>query len=41
VFGARAEFARGLREDPTVTKALALLRGVGSPRALLERVAVR
>ena len=37
VFGARAEFARTLREDATMTKALALLKGAGSPKALVER----
>jgi carboxyl-terminal processing protease len=37
VFGTRAEFARSLREDPTVTKALALLDGVQTPKTLLER----
>jgi carboxyl-terminal processing protease len=37
VFGPRAEAARGLREDPTLTKALELLRGVTTPAALLER----
>jgi carboxyl-terminal processing protease len=41
VFGARAEFSRSLREDPTVTRALELLRGVQSPKALLQRVATR
>ena len=38
VFGARAEFARSLRNDPTLTKALSLLQGVDSPAALLARV---
>ena len=37
VFGPRAEFARNLREDPTLAKAIELLQGVDSPRALLER----
>jgi carboxyl-terminal processing protease len=37
VFGQRAEFARGLRQDPTLAKALELLQGVDTPRALLER----
>jgi hypothetical protein len=37
VFGPRAEAARGLREDPALTKALELLRGVTTPAALLER----
>jgi len=38
VFGARAEFARTLRNDPTLTKALSLLQGVDSPAGLLARV---
>lgn len=38
VFGPRAEAARGLREDPTLSKALELLQGVDTPKALLERV---
>jgi carboxyl-terminal processing protease len=37
VFGPRAEFVRGLREDPTLAKALDLLQGVESPKALLAR----
>jgi carboxyl-terminal processing protease len=37
VFGPRAEFARGLREDPALAKAIALLQGVTSQAALLER----
>jgi carboxyl-terminal processing protease len=37
VFGQRAEFARGLRQDPTLAKALELLQGVDTPRALLDR----
>ena len=37
VFGPRAEAARSLREDPTLNKALELLQGVDSPKALLER----
>jgi carboxyl-terminal processing protease len=37
VFGPRAEFARGLREDPTLARAVVLLQGVDSPRVLLER----
>ena len=37
VFGARAEFARMLREDATMTKTLALLKGAKSPKALVER----
>jgi carboxyl-terminal processing protease len=36
-FGPRAEFARGLREDPTLAKALALLEGVGTQQELLAR----
>jgi len=38
VFGARAESARTLRNDPTLTKALSLLQGVDSPAGLLARV---
>ena len=37
VFGTRAEFSRALREDPTMTRALTLLRGVQSPKELLGR----
>jgi carboxyl-terminal processing protease len=37
VFGTGAEFARSLREDAAVIKALDLLAGVESPKALLER----
>ncbi|MDQ6635849.1 MAG: S41 family peptidase, partial [Gemmatimonadota bacterium] len=37
VFGQRAEFARGLRRDSTLAKALELLQGVSTPRALLDR----
>lgn len=37
VFGNRAEFDRTLREDPVVTRAVALLRGVHTPRELLDR----
>jgi hypothetical protein len=37
VFGQRAEFARGLRQDSTLAKALDLLQGVSTPRALLDR----
>ncbi|HET7188973.1 MAG TPA: hypothetical protein VFI52_12505, partial [Gemmatimonadaceae bacterium] len=37
VFGPRAEAARSLREDPTLMKALELLQGVDSPKALLEK----
>lgn len=37
VFGPRAEAVRSLREDPTLAKALELLQGVDSPRALLEK----
>lgn len=36
-FGSRAEFMRGLRDDRALTKAVALLDGVTSPKALLER----
>ena len=35
--GNRAEFLRGLRDDPTLTKAVALLDGVPSPKALIAR----
>ena len=38
VFGPRAEASRRLGEDPAVAKAVALLHGVRSPRALIERV---
>ena len=38
VFGARAQFERSLRADPTLTKALSLLQGVDTPAALLARV---
>jgi carboxyl-terminal processing protease len=37
VFGQRAEYARNLRQDATLAKALELLQGVETPRALLER----
>ena len=37
VFGPRAEFARNLREDPTLARALALLEGVDTPQALLAQ----
>jgi len=37
VFGSRAEFERSLRNDPTLAKALLLLRGADSPAALLAR----
>jgi carboxyl-terminal processing protease len=37
VFGPRAEFARGLRQDSTLAKALELLQGVDTPKALVER----
>ena len=37
VFGPRAEVARSLRDDPTLTKAIELLQGVQSPAALLVR----
>jgi carboxyl-terminal processing protease len=36
-FGNRTEFLRGLRDDPALTKALALLDGVPSPKALIAR----
>ena len=41
VFGPRAEFTRGLREDPVLVKAEELLRGVQTPKALLERAPKR
>jgi carboxyl-terminal processing protease len=37
VFGPRAEFARGLRQDQTLARALALLQGVDTPQTLVER----
>jgi carboxyl-terminal processing protease len=37
VFGPRAEFARSLREDATLAKALELLAGAETPEALLAR----
>lgn len=37
VFGPRAEASRRLGEDPAVSKAIALLEGVDSPAALLQR----
>jgi carboxyl-terminal processing protease len=37
VFGPRAEFARSLHEDPALAKALELLQGAESPKALLAR----
>ena len=40
VFGPRAEFARNLREDPTMQRAMTLLHGVRTPTELLGRVAV-
>lgn len=40
VFGPQAEFARNLREDPTMQRAMNLLRGVHTPAELLGRVAV-
>ncbi|CAN5561677.1 hypothetical protein BH09GEM1_BH09GEM1_24120 [soil metagenome] len=40
VFGPQAEFARNLREDPTMQRAVILLHGVRTPRELLGRVAV-
>jgi carboxyl-terminal processing protease len=36
-FGARAEFDRSLRQDSTVLRAVALLRGATSPKTLLQR----
>jgi carboxyl-terminal processing protease len=41
VFGPRAQSARSLREDATLTRALALLDGVQTPQALLGRAAAR
>ena len=38
VFGPQAEFARGLHEDPAMTRAIALLHGVRTPKELLGRV---
>lgn len=40
VFGPQAEFARNLREDPTMQRAMTLLHGVRTPTELLGRVAV-
>ncbi len=40
VFGARAEFARTLREDATLTRAIELLRGVTTQKALLDKAAL-
>ena len=40
VFGPQEEFARNLREDPTMQRAVALLRGVRTTKELLGRVAV-
>jgi carboxyl-terminal processing protease len=37
VFGPRAEFARGLRQDQTLARALELLQGVDAPKTLVER----
>ena len=37
VFGPRAEAARTLREDPTLARALELMRGVATPAGLLAR----
>jgi carboxyl-terminal processing protease len=37
VFGQRAEFARGLRQDAALTKALELLQGVAMPKDLIDR----
>ena len=39
VFGAQAEFRRGLQDDPATTRALELLRGVRTPTELLARAA--
>jgi carboxyl-terminal processing protease len=39
-FGARAEFARTLRDDATLARALELLRGVTTQKALLEKAAL-
>ena len=39
VFGPQAEFARNLREDPTMQRAMTLLHGVRTPSELLGRVA--
>ena len=41
VFGPQMEFARSLRDDPTMQRAMILLRGVQTPTELLGRVAVR
>jgi carboxyl-terminal processing protease len=35
--GSRAEFVRALRDDPTVVRALQLLKGADSPKALVAR----
>jgi carboxyl-terminal processing protease len=40
VFGPQAEFARNLRDDPTMQRAMILLHGVRTPTELLGRVAV-
>ena len=40
VFGPQEEFARNLREDPTMQRAVALLHGVRTTKELLGRVAV-
>ena len=40
VFGPRAEYARSMREDPTMQRAMTLLHGVRTPTELLRRVAV-
>ncbi len=40
VFGPQAEFARNLREDATMQRALSLLHGVRTQAELLDRVAV-
>ena len=41
VFGPRAEAARSLRDDPTMTRALELLAGVDTPADLLGRATAR
>jgi carboxyl-terminal processing protease len=39
VFGPRAQFVRGLQDDPMLAKAEELLRGASTQKALLERAA--
>ena len=41
VFGAEAEFARSLREDPTLARATTLLAGVTTQAGLLDRLRAR